>query len=76
MIQIAILGFGVVGSGTAEVLTENKELIAWYERLGEIRAAHPAFKEGEFIPIAASYGLMSYIRRCPEEDILTDCIRR
>lgn len=28
MIQIAILGFGVVGSGTAEVLTENKKLIA------------------------------------------------
>ena len=27
MIQIAILGFGVVGSGTAEVLTENKKLI-------------------------------------------------
>lgn len=49
---------------------ENKELVAWYERLGEIRAAHPAFKEGAFIPIVASYGLMSYIRRCPEEDIL------
>ena len=32
MIQIAILGFGVVGSGTAEVLTENKKLIE--ERLG------------------------------------------
>ena len=28
MIQIAILGFGVVGSGAAEVLTENKDLIA------------------------------------------------
>ncbi len=28
MIQIAILGFGVVGSGAAEVLTENKALIA------------------------------------------------
>ncbi len=27
MVQIAILGFGVVGSGTAEVLTENKKLI-------------------------------------------------
>ena len=27
MINIAILGFGVVGSGTAEVLTENKEII-------------------------------------------------
>ena len=27
MIRIAILGFGVVGSGTAEVLTENKKLI-------------------------------------------------
>ena len=33
MIQIAILGFGVVGSGTAEVLTENKKLIE--ERVGE-----------------------------------------
>jgi len=33
MIQIAILGFGVVGSGTAEVLTENQKLIA--ERLHE-----------------------------------------
>ncbi|MBE6557970.1 MAG: homoserine dehydrogenase [Ruminococcaceae bacterium] len=27
MIKIAILGFGVVGSGTAEVLTENKAII-------------------------------------------------
>ncbi len=27
MINIALLGFGVVGSGTAEVLTENKEII-------------------------------------------------
>lgn len=33
MIQIAILGFGVVGSGTAEVLLENQELIA--ARCGE-----------------------------------------
>lgn len=28
MLEIAILGFGVVGSGVAEVLTENKDLIA------------------------------------------------
>ena len=27
MIQIALLGFGVVGSGTAEVLTKNRSLI-------------------------------------------------
>ncbi len=33
MKHIAILGFGVVGSGTAEVLTENQKLIA--ARLGE-----------------------------------------
>ncbi len=33
MKQIAILGFGVVGSGTAEVLMQNKRLIA--ERCGE-----------------------------------------
>ena len=32
MINIAILGFGVVGSGTAEVLTENKNIIE--KRLG------------------------------------------
>ena len=32
MINIAILGFGVVGSGTAEVLTENKKIIE--RRLG------------------------------------------
>ena len=27
MINIALLGFGTVGSGVAEVLTENRELI-------------------------------------------------
>ena len=27
MISVAILGFGVVGSGCAEVLTQNKDLI-------------------------------------------------
>ena len=32
MVNIAILGFGVVGSGTAEVLEENKKIIQ--ERLG------------------------------------------
>lgn len=32
MTKIALLGFGVVGSGTAEVLTENKKIIE--ERLG------------------------------------------
>ena len=30
MKQIALLGFGVVGSGTAEVLTENQKHIAAY----------------------------------------------
>ena len=33
MTEIALLGFGVVGSGTAEVLTENRALIS--ARLGE-----------------------------------------
>ncbi len=32
MINIALLGFGVVGSGTAEVLTQNKQIIE--QRLG------------------------------------------
>lgn len=33
MLNIALLGFGVVGSGTAEVLTENRKLIA--DRIGQ-----------------------------------------
>ena len=33
MIKIAILGFGVVGSGTAEVLTQNKKIIS--DKLGK-----------------------------------------
>ncbi len=33
MIQVAILGFGVVGSGVAEVLTQNKKIIE--EKLGQ-----------------------------------------
>ena len=33
MISVALLGFGVIGSGTAEVLTQNKSLIA--ARLGD-----------------------------------------
>ena len=33
MIQIAIWGFGVVGSGTAEVIEENKKLLT--ERIGD-----------------------------------------
>lgn len=33
MVNIALLGFGVVGSGTAEVLTENRKLIA--QRCGQ-----------------------------------------
>ena len=27
MVNVAILGFGVVGSGVAEVLTQNKQII-------------------------------------------------
>ena len=33
MTNIALLGFGVVGSGTAEVLTQNKAIIE--ERIGK-----------------------------------------
>ena len=33
MINVAILGFGVVGSGTAEVLTQNKAIIE--KRVGQ-----------------------------------------
>ena len=49
---------------------ENKELLAWYEKLGALRTAHLVFKEGEFIPVTACNGVMAYIRRCDSEEIL------
>ena len=36
MIHIALLGFGVVGSGTAEVLTQNKAIIEKAEKFLKI----------------------------------------
>ena len=33
MVQVAILGFGTVGSGVAEVLTRNRAVLA--EKVGE-----------------------------------------
>ncbi|MDD5952035.1 MAG: alpha-amylase family glycosyl hydrolase [Oscillospiraceae bacterium] len=49
---------------------ENKELLNWYEKLGALRSDHPVFREGEFHPVAAGNGLLSYLRRCDEEELL------
>ena len=43
MINVAILGFGVVGSGVAEVLTQNKDIIE--KKLGKEIIYHEEIKE-------------------------------
>ncbi len=50
--------------------SENKELLAWYEKLGALRTSHPVFREGAFAPVAAGGGVMAYLRQCATEEIL------
>lgn len=41
---------------------ENKDLISWYQFLGTIRKHCSALVDGEFIPISAALGCISYAR--------------
>ncbi|MBP3436248.1 MAG: hypothetical protein J6K62_07990 [Clostridia bacterium] len=43
--------------------SEDNELIAFYERLGTIRTACSALREGEFCPLAAPDGVILFERR-------------
>lgn len=42
---------------------ENKALVAFFERLGAVRTACPALREGEFCPLAAPEGVVLFERR-------------
>ncbi len=49
---------------------ENKELLKWYKRLGEIRNGLNAFKTGEFIPVFSFYNTIAYKRVSSENEVL------
>lgn len=41
---------------------QNKELLKWYKRLGEIRKGCLVFSDGEFIPVYGSHKTVAYLR--------------
>lgn len=49
---------------------ENRELIAFYKRLGELRAKSDVFATGEFIPVSGDAGHIAYIRKMGDEQLL------
>ena len=57
---------------------EDRELIAFYERLGTVRTASAALREGEFCPVAAPEGVILFERRCDEGRLLcaVNCLGR
>lgn len=48
---------------------EDKALIAWYKKLGEIRHSLPCLKDGKFIPYSATLSCVAYIREGKEQKI-------
>lgn len=49
---------------------EDKELTAFYKKLGQMRRNSPAFKSGEFIPVCADFGDIAYIRKKGKSEVL------
>ena len=50
---------------------EDNELIEYYKTLGKIRAEHPVFKDGEFVPVSSTLGCVAYERVGNGERIMT-----
>ncbi len=54
---------------------EDKELLAFYKKLGKIRRGSKVFASGEFIPVYANFGEIAYIRQKGNEKILIAATR-
>ena len=50
---------------------EDNELIEYYRILGKIRAEHPVFKDGDFVPVSSTLGCVAYERQGRDERIMT-----
>lgn len=49
---------------------QNKELLKWYKRLGEIRKGCLVFSDGEFIPVYCSHKTVAYLRSNEKSEAL------
>ncbi len=49
---------------------ENRELLDFYKYLGEFRRKNDAFRDGEFIPITADYGIFAFLRKTENSNVL------
>lgn len=50
---------------------EDRELLAWYHRLGMVRRACPALADGEFEPVWSEGGMIAFARNKGSDRILT-----
>lgn len=48
----------------------NDELLQFYRNLGKMRTDNPVFKEGEYIPLVAEDGLLAFIRKSSDKQLL------
>lgn len=49
---------------------QNKLLLKWYQRLGQIRRGSKALREGEFVPVYCDAGTIAYRRNAEDSSIL------
>ncbi len=49
---------------------EDKELTAFYKKLGQFRRRSPVFASGEFVPVYANFGDIVYIRKKGKNEVL------
>ena len=54
---------------------ENKDLLAFYQKLGQFRRSYNAFKSGEFIPFYANFGEIAYMRKSKNHTVLIAATR-
>lgn len=54
---------------------ENKELLEFYQKLGQFRRQSDAFKSGEFIPHYANFGEIAYMRKSRNTTVLVAATR-
>ena len=54
---------------------EDKDLLKFYQKLGQFRRSSDAFKSGEFIPFYANFGEIAYMRKSESETVLIACTR-
>ncbi|HCM22696.1 MAG TPA: hypothetical protein DHW78_00010, partial [Ruminococcaceae bacterium] len=56
--------------GTYPWGTENKDLLAWYRKLGKLRRILSCLREGSFVPLNADDHTMVYVREDSVDAIL------